>query len=63
MPKLTDNSLMPFGVLLGKKMEDVPASYLLWLHNENCRHAEVAAYIEENLSALKMEFPDTITKR
>lgn len=63
MPKLTDQSPMPFGVHKDKNMEDVPASYLLWLHNENCRHAEVAAYIEENLSALKLEFPDTITSR
>lgn len=63
MPKLTDQSPMPFGVHKDKKMEDVPASYLLWLHNQGCRNPDVAAYIEESMSALTLECPDTITDR
>jgi uncharacterized protein (DUF3820 family) len=32
--KLEDDSLMPFGKHEGDKMEDIPASYLLWLHGQ-----------------------------
>lgn len=57
---LTDQSPMPFGIHKGKKMEDVPAKYLLWLRTEGCRNPEVAAYIEDNLTALCKEHPDYI---
>ena len=60
MAKLTDTSLMPFGKHRGSKMEDVPASYLLWLWNDNVQHSEVRAYIEESMSALTLECPDVI---
>lgn len=63
MPKLTDQSLMPFGVHKDKTMEIVPASYLLWLHNQGCRNPDVAAYIEESMSALMLECPDIIIDR
>lgn len=32
--KLTDESKMPFGKHKGKSMEDVPASYLMWLRDQ-----------------------------
>lgn len=32
---LTDNSIMPFGVYKGKKMANVPASYLKWIYDNN----------------------------
>lgn len=60
MNALTDDSPMPFGKYKGTRMEDVPANYLLWLHNQNCQHVEVAQYIRENLTALAMECPDII---
>lgn len=58
-----DQSLMPFGKHQGKKMEDVPASYLLWLWNDDVQHPDVRAYIEDNMSVLKFENPDTIVKK
>lgn len=57
---MNDQSLMPFGKYKGRKMEDVPADYLLWLRDQKCREPEVAEYIEENLSALLKECPDYI---
>lgn len=59
---LTDQDLMPFGVHKGEKMEKVPASYLVWLREQGCRHPGVAAYIEESWSAIKSEVPDRIFK-
>lgn len=57
---MNDQSLMPFGKYKGRKMEDVPADYLLWLRDQKCRNQEVSDYIEENLSALCKECPDYI---
>ncbi len=48
MWKLTDTSAMPYGKYKGRRMQDVPADYLLWLYdNEKCS-ASVARYIEDN---------------
>lgn len=52
---LTDDSEMPFGMHKGKKMEDVPASYLLYLKGEGCSDQRVVDYIEENLQVLKKQ--------
>jgi uncharacterized protein (DUF3820 family) len=52
---LTDDSLMPFGKYKGDKMANVPAGYLMWLHDNNKCNAEVKAYIEDNLEVLKEE--------
>lgn len=64
MSALTDTDLMPFGKHKGAKMEKVPASYLLWLWNQgNISHPGVRGYIENSLSALEKECPDTIVER
>ena len=73
MEKFTDESPMPFGVHKDKKMEKVPASYLLWLWNEGMVdevniHPEtprqcLALYIAENLTALQMKDKDTLVKK
>jgi len=55
MTELTDNSPMPFGKFKGKAMVDVPAIYLLWLHNEGCDNPAVKRYILDNLDVLKKE--------
>ena len=59
-----DTDLMPFGKHKGHQMQEVPASYLLWLWNNGLSQetatSNVAAYIEENLQALTLEDPDTI---
>ncbi len=60
MENLTDDSLMPFGKFKGTPMVDVPAWYLLYLH-ENKQNStsetsrKVHAYIEDNLVLLKRE--------
>lgn len=64
MKILNDNDLMPFGKYKGKTMQEVPAGYLHWLwHNGMKSKAatdSVAAYIQENMDALKDEDPDLI---
>ncbi len=65
MNALTDNDLMPFGKFSKppdgpRKMEDVPASYLLWLWDEGVTNFGVKKYIENNLETLKQECPDWI---
>jgi uncharacterized protein (DUF3820 family) len=53
--ELTDKSLMPFGKYQGTEMENVPASYLIWLYDNNKCNKEVKEYIEDNMDVLKME--------
>ena len=53
MEKLTDDSTMPWGIHAGKKMEDVPDSYLLWLYEVKKVGGQVGAYIIENLDAIR----------
>lgn len=52
---LDDNSPMPWGKYKGEKMANVPASYLMWLYDNNKCNAEVQAYINDNMDALKEE--------
>ena len=51
----TDHTPMPFGKYVGKAMVNVPAVYLLWLHNKGCDHQGVKNYINDNLDALQKE--------
>jgi len=52
---LTDESEMPWGKHKGEEMINVPASYLLWLYdNEKCS-GSVLDYIKDNLEALRKE--------
>ena len=56
--KFDDNSEMQFGKYRGKKMMDVPASYLLWLCDQgDCakRNPDLAEYIEDNRDTLEKE--------
>ena len=57
--------LMPFGKYSKppdgpRKMDDVPADYLLWLWDENVSHHDVRAYIVENFETLLAQCPDYI---
>ena len=57
---LGDTDPMPFGKHHGVYMQDVPADYLHWLWNagkKDDKQCRVAAYIRENLQALKEEHP------
>ena len=60
MNALTDEDIMPFGKHKGKRMADVPASYLVWLRSVNTEHRGVMGYIEDSWEAIKKECPDTI---
>lgn len=61
--KLTDNSRMPFGKYKGKRMQDVPGSYLDWLLGElevkegllYGNSLRVYNYIIENIDAIQQE--------
>lgn len=52
---MNDNSLMPYGKYKGDKMLNVPASYLIWLYENNKASVDVLAYIKDNLEVLKMQ--------
>ena len=52
---MDDNSAMPFGKHKGKKMIDVPADYLLWLHDQGELFGDLKGYIDENIEALRLE--------
>jgi hypothetical protein len=53
---LRDSDLMPFGKHKNEKLGDVPASYLLWLGNQDLRRYEaLKKYIDDNRKALEME--------
>jgi len=64
--KLNDLSPMPFGQYKGKPWQDVPASYFHWLWTsanlKDDQVSDAAAYIRQNLSALKLEYPNGIWK-
>ena len=65
---MNDLSPMPFGKYKGTPMQDVPASYLLWLWDNGLKERsqitldriEVRQYIKDSMSALKQECPDWI---
>ncbi len=52
---MNDNSIMPFGKYHGEKMANVPASYLIWLYNENKCAGELRKYIFDNIEDLRNE--------
>ena len=51
----TDESLMPFGMHKDKPLVDVPASYLIWLYENNKCNQPLKLYIEENMDVLQIE--------
>jgi uncharacterized protein (DUF3820 family) len=52
---LNDNSLMPFGKYKGTEMANVPASYLIWIYENNKCSLEVIKYVRDNLDVLTEE--------
>jgi len=55
---MTDESKMPFGIHAGKELIDVPASYLLWLYDNNKCYGELKKYIEENKDVLLKQYKE-----
>jgi uncharacterized protein (DUF3820 family) len=50
---------MPFGKHKGKILDDVPADYLLWLHeNSTNLNGSLKDYIDDNLDSIKSEAAD-----
>jgi len=50
---------MPFGIHKDKKMKDVPASYLIWLYDNNKCTDIVREYIIDNLDVLRKEISES----
>jgi len=49
---------MPFGKYKGQELDDVPANYLMWLHENGCRDSFVRSYIEKNLAGIKKQIEE-----
>lgn len=68
METLTDTDTIWFGKHNRTPLEDVPASYLIWLWNQglkqevgqNSKRGALARYIRDNRGALEGEAPDSI---
>lgn len=56
-----DDTPMPFGIHKGKRLENVPAAYLLWLYRDKegvfsgPTVEKLRAYIKDNLDVLEKE--------
>lgn len=57
LEKYTDSTIMPWGAHKGKRLIDVPGSYLLWLYREKKQtiRQPLIDYIEDNIEVLKKE--------
>ncbi len=55
MEKLTDESIMPWGIHKGKKLKDVNPHFLIWLHHKKrtLNNMQVWDYIHTNLTAIE----------
>lgn len=56
---MKDTDSMPYGKHKGKRMIDIPASYLLWLlgalEKDKSDNSDVKKYLQDNKDALKLE--------
>ena len=55
MSELTDHSPMPWGKYKGEAMINVPASYLLWLWDNDKCSGNVKRYIMGDLEVLRKQ--------
>lgn len=61
MPKkiiYTDETPFPYGKFTGVPMQDVPASYLIWMYDRNKLTEPLSRYVEENLDVLEQELKE-----
>ena len=58
MAKFTDETRMPFGKHKGGQLINVPASYLIWLYDNQMRNGALKNYIEDNLDVLRQEIKE-----
>lgn len=60
---ITDKDLMPFGKHKGKKIADVPPSYLLWLYDQDLEEGGIKDYIERvGVETLELEKLDEVRR-
>ena len=52
---LTDKSLMPYGKHQGEKLANIPASYLIWMYDNERLTGSLERYVEENMDCLLKE--------
>lgn len=52
---LKDTDKMPFGKYAGTQMIKVPASYLIWIYENDKCNSQVREYVKDNLDVLKFE--------
>lgn len=52
---MKDTDLMPWGIHKGKEMQDVPASYPLYLYRQGKMSGPVLQYVEDNLEVLEFQ--------
>lgn len=52
---MNDNSIMPFGKYKGEKLANIPASYFLWLNDQEWCREDIKEYIKENMSVFNLE--------
>lgn len=57
MTQWKDETIMPWGKHKGEKLEDIPATYFLWLQAQSWipDWPGLHGYIERNLDAFKLE--------
>lgn len=62
MQKLTDKDFMKFGKYAGKRLEDIPAKYFLWLRDSlsdkkvlNLYERKLWEYIQDNMDCFEQE--------
>lgn len=51
----TDETPMPWGMHKGKALANVPASYLIWLYENQKAFGKLAYYIHRNMSVLRAD--------
>lgn len=62
---MNDQDLITFGKYKGHKLEDVPASYLLWLWDNGIwaeKNHQLHSYISDNFHVLETEADDYIVQ-
>ena len=55
---MDDNTILTFGKHKGKKLANVPASYLLWLYEQPNLDFKLRIYIKENMEGLQSEIDE-----
>lgn len=55
---LTDESIMWYGIHRHKKMEDVPAGYLIYCYDTNKCPPNVRVYVQENREVLDKQYQE-----